>query len=307
MTSILTNNSAMNALSTLRNINNNLGTTQDRISSGLKVSSAKDNAAYFQISETMKGDSSAYSSINEGLTLTKNSIATARLGAESFQELAGQFTERLAFAQGAKGGFDEIGKELNEIVKQMTTTIQQSTFNGDDMVNAVRCGSLQSGRTSAVDAATGALTAATETGATRNVVTGVSRSGGSFAVTNVLHVDQTSTSDAADFAGSERTRHFAANAKLAERRSLLEQRSHRSGKGIFAKATDARPLSAWQRSQSRTSKPSCPRWSKTSTPVSGRWSMPTWKKRRPVFRRCRCSSSWPRSRSRSPTRGRRTS
>ena len=99
MSSILTNNSAMNALSTLRNINSNLDTTQNRISTGKAITSGKDNAAYFSISETMKGDSGMTKSINEGLTLTKNVIATSRLGAETVSDLAQQFTERVAFAQ----------------------------------------------------------------------------------------------------------------------------------------------------------------------------------------------------------------
>ena len=100
MSSILTNNSAMSALSTLRGINKNLNQTQDRISSGLKVSSGKDNAAYFSISETMKGDSGMNKSINEGLTLTKNVISTGRMGAETVTDLATKFVERVAFAQG---------------------------------------------------------------------------------------------------------------------------------------------------------------------------------------------------------------
>ncbi len=246
MTSILTNNSAMNALSTLRNINNNLGTTQDRISSGLKVSSAKDNAAYFQISETMKGDSSAYSSINEGLALTKNSIATARLGAESFQELAGQFTERLAFAQGAKGGFDEIGKELDEIVKQMTTTIQQSTFNGDDMVNAA--GIADPLAASTVDGTTGVLTATAENpSAARNVVTGVSRSGGSFAVTTLTVDNVDLSAKLADFAGlAAGFAGFAANATDGE--AYLKQVLIEADKA-FAKVTaDATTLGLAEKS-----------------------------------------------------------
>lgn len=179
MTSLITNSSAMNALNALRNVNSELGTTQSRISSGLRITSGKDNAAYFQISETMKGDSGSLSAINEGLTLTKNSIATARLGAESFQDLAGQFVERVAFAQGAKGGFAEIGNDLNELVKQMEVTIKQSTFNGDNMVNAGGTVAAAS-----VVGTTGVLTeSATAVAAkTRNVVTGVSRAG-SFGVT----------------------------------------------------------------------------------------------------------------------------
>lgn len=44
MSSILTNNSAMVALQTLKNINGDLGKTQQMISTGKHISSAKDNA-----------------------------------------------------------------------------------------------------------------------------------------------------------------------------------------------------------------------------------------------------------------------
>ena len=136
MSSILTNNSAMNALQTLRSVNNNLGETQNRISTGMKVNSAKDNAAYFAISETMKGDSGMTKAINESLTLTKNSLATAHVGAESFKDLARQFSERVAFAQGGDGSIDDVKDELDEIVKQMNASIKQATFNGDDLIGS---------------------------------------------------------------------------------------------------------------------------------------------------------------------------
>ena len=184
MTSILNNTSAMNALSALRNVNSNLETSQDRISSGLKVGSAKDNAAYFQISETMKGDSSAYSSINEGLSLTKNSISTARLGAETIQDLSQQFLDKVAFAQGATGGQGEIENDLKELVKQMETTLSQSTFNGDDMLGAGGYAGITAGSVAAAD---GALTTATggTAATTRNVVTGITRAGGTYATTDI--------------------------------------------------------------------------------------------------------------------------
>ena len=47
MSSILNNVSAQNALRTLQMTNKNLETTSDRISSGLKVATASDNAAYW--------------------------------------------------------------------------------------------------------------------------------------------------------------------------------------------------------------------------------------------------------------------
>ena len=135
MSSILTNNSAMAALQTLQSINKSLDSTQNRISSGLQISSGKDNAAYFSISETMKGDSSMYKAIDEGLTLTMNSVSTARLGAETVQEVAQEFAERVAFAQGGTAEVRaDVQAELDELVARIETTIAQSTFNGTSLV-----------------------------------------------------------------------------------------------------------------------------------------------------------------------------
>ena len=135
MSSINTNASAMNALSTLRGINKNLEETQGRISTGLKVQSGKDNASYFEISTTMNSEKGMYNGINESMTLAKSSISTARLGAETLVDLAQQFVDRLAFAQ--EGGIDQeaVGKELEALVEQMTTTIEQSSFNGENLIS----------------------------------------------------------------------------------------------------------------------------------------------------------------------------
>lgn len=165
MSSILTNNSAMNALSTLRSVNNRLGENQGRISSGLKIQSGKDNAAYFAISETMSGDSGMYKAIDESLTLTKNSVSTARLGAETVADLAKQFVERVAFAQGGTAEVRaSVQNELDELAARIGTTISQSTFNGESLVDS---------------------------GAAVTVVTGISRSSaGSVATTTISFNEQ---------------------------------------------------------------------------------------------------------------------
>ena len=160
MSSILTNNSATAALSALRSINTNLNETQNRISSGLKVASSKDNAAFFSISESLKSDSGMFNAVNDSLTLTKNSISTARLGAETVVDLVNQFSERVAFAQGGSASVRaSVQNELDELAERISTTISQSTFNGTDLVNS----------TSAV-----------------TVVTGIARSsGGSISTTTI--------------------------------------------------------------------------------------------------------------------------
>jgi len=158
MTSINTNNSAMVALATLNEVNRGLNETQNRVSSGLAIRSGKENAAYFAISETMKGDSGIFKAINEGMTATKNSVATARLGAETVADIAQQMVKRIAFAQSDGVNKADVQAELVAMAANMQSAIDQATFNGDDLVGA----------------AAAAVT----------VVTGITRSGG-FGTTSI--------------------------------------------------------------------------------------------------------------------------
>lgn len=182
----------MNALQTLNMVNKGLNETQDRVSTGLQISSGKDNAAYFAISETMKGDSGMLKAINEGLTSTKNSVSTARLGAETVKDLANDFSERVAFAQGQGIDLAEVQSELDSLVSQIGSAISQATFNGDDLVSGAA--------------------------ATQTAVTGLNRSGGSITATTITFssvdlgaietalgaIDLTSSTDlAADLATAE--------------------------------------------------------------------------------------------------------
>ncbi|WP_254253089.1 flagellin [Loktanella salsilacus] len=155
----------MNALTTLRNVNSNLNDTQTRISTGMKVNSAKDNASYFSISETMKSESGMNKAVGEGLTLSKNSVATARLGAETLVDLAQQFVDRVAFAQTEGVNKADIQKELESLSAQMSNAVKQSSFNGQNLIS---------------DAGNGS----TATSA-RTVVSGVSRNGATLETTNI--------------------------------------------------------------------------------------------------------------------------
>ena len=159
MSSILTNTSSMVALATLKDVNRGLSETQNRVSTGLKIQSGKDNAAYFAISKSMQGDSGMFNAINEGLTVTKNSVATARLGAETVTDLAQQIVERIAFAQGDGVDKTAVQSELDGLTDRMQAAIDQATFNGSDLVS-------------------GSAT-------TQTVVSGISRAGGSFATTTI--------------------------------------------------------------------------------------------------------------------------
>src|SRR5215471_11058340 len=77
MSSINTNISAMTALQSLQQTSKDLLTTQNRISTGLKVASASDNAAYWSIATTMKSDNDALSSVQDSLNLGASTVGVA--------------------------------------------------------------------------------------------------------------------------------------------------------------------------------------------------------------------------------------
>src|SRR3546814_4824904 len=63
------------------------------------VQSSKDNAAYFSISSTMRGDVGALGASQENLAVIGSSVAVARKGAEQIMDLSQQILERAAFAE----------------------------------------------------------------------------------------------------------------------------------------------------------------------------------------------------------------
>ncbi|MCW8842989.1 MAG: flagellin, partial [Rhodobacteraceae bacterium] len=78
MSSILTNSSAMVALQTLKSVNSNLADTQNEISTGKRVATAKDNSAVWAISKVMESDVNGFKAISESLSLGQSTVAVAR-------------------------------------------------------------------------------------------------------------------------------------------------------------------------------------------------------------------------------------
>ena len=77
MTSVLNNIAANTALLNLENTVQNLQNTQQQISTGYKIGSAADNAAYFAISTVLKSDSNALNTVSDTLNLGGSSLGVA--------------------------------------------------------------------------------------------------------------------------------------------------------------------------------------------------------------------------------------
>jgi flagellin len=132
MTSILTNSSAMAALSTLRSISSDLESTQGRISSGLRVESAADNAAYWSIATTMRSDNKALSTVQDALGLGAAKTDTAYTGLNAAIDVVSEIKAKLVAAREPGVDKTKINKEITELKNQLVSTATSASFSGEN-------------------------------------------------------------------------------------------------------------------------------------------------------------------------------
>jgi flagellin len=131
MSSILTNSAALTALQSLNATNKNLATTQSRISTGLRVSQASDNAAYWSIATTMRSDNGAHSVVNDALALGGGKVDTAYAGMQKSIDSVNQIKEKLVAAYGASDADKaKIQTEVKALQDQLKTSTSGATFSG---------------------------------------------------------------------------------------------------------------------------------------------------------------------------------
>jgi flagellin len=132
MTSIMTNTAAMAALQTLRSIDSNMQETQARVSSGYRVATAADNAAYWSIATTMRSDNSALSTVQDALGLGAAKTDTAYTGLESAVEVVTEIKSKLVAAREPGVDKSKINKELSELKNQLAAIAESASFSGEN-------------------------------------------------------------------------------------------------------------------------------------------------------------------------------
>ncbi|NRQ13630.1 flagellin N-terminal helical domain-containing protein [Ensifer sesbaniae] len=134
MTSIMTNTAAMAALQTLRSINSQMETTQDRISSGLRVGSAADNAAYWSIATTMRSDNKALSTVQDALGLGAAKTDVAYTAMENSKDVVDEIKKKLVAASEPGVDKSKIQKEIKELQNQLISIAKSASFSGENWV-----------------------------------------------------------------------------------------------------------------------------------------------------------------------------
>ena len=137
MTSILTNVAAMSALQTLRNIQSSMEDTQARVSSGMRVGTASDNAAYWSIATTMRSDNSALSAVEDALGLGAAKIDVAYAAMENAVTIVAAIKDRVVAATEQGVDKTKIQEEITQLQDQLYAVAQGASFSGENWTMGV--------------------------------------------------------------------------------------------------------------------------------------------------------------------------
>ena len=135
MSSILTNNSAMVALQTLKAINARLAGTQNEISTGMAISSAKDNSAVWAISKVMSSDVQGFKAISDSLSLGESTVAVAQNAAETVTDLLTQIKGKIVNAQEDNVDRAKIQSDIAALRDQIGSVVGAAQFNGLNLIS----------------------------------------------------------------------------------------------------------------------------------------------------------------------------
>ena len=160
-----TNVSSLNGQRYLNNVQNNLNTTYTRLSSGLRINSAKDDSAGLQIADRLTAQ---INGLNQGNRNSNDGIALAQTIEGGLDEISNMLqrirTLAVQSANGTNGKSDResIQNEVDSLTAEITRIAEQTTFGGKhilkghtaaadvtDFTDIYRCGATVDGGTGA--------------------------------------------------------------------------------------------------------------------------------------------------------------
>jgi flagellin len=139
LNSVNTNTGALVALQNLNKTNSELGTTQNRINTGQKVSTAKDNGAIWAIAQTQRGTANALNAVKGSLERGQSTIDVAMAAGETVSNLLIEMKEKSLAASDttldttSRAALNEDFKALRD---QITKAVTNADFNGANMIKA---------------------------------------------------------------------------------------------------------------------------------------------------------------------------
>ena len=141
LNSVNTNSGALIALQNLNSTGSQLDTVRNRIATGLKIGSARDNGAIYAIAQNQRSESAALDSVKESLQRGQSVLDVASTAGASVSDLLIQLKAKALAASDT--GLDTAGRSaLNEDFKalrdQITKVVSNAEFNGVNLLDGTK-------------------------------------------------------------------------------------------------------------------------------------------------------------------------
>ena len=139
MNSVNTNIGAMVALQNLNKTSSDLGTVQNRINTGLKVASAKDNGAVWAIAQNQRSNSGALNAVKDSLQRSISTVDVALSAGESISDTLLQLKEKALAASDTTldaASRTALNDDFKALRDQLTKVVNNAEFNGANMIKA---------------------------------------------------------------------------------------------------------------------------------------------------------------------------
>lgn len=136
--SVNTNVGALIALQNLNKTNSDLQTTQNRINTGLKVGSAKDDGAAFAIAQSQRSTVSSLDAVKDSLSRATSVVDVASSAGESVSDMLTQLKEKALAASDTSldtTSRNALKSDFESIRNQITKTLSNASFNGINLVD----------------------------------------------------------------------------------------------------------------------------------------------------------------------------
>lgn len=136
--SVNTNGSALNALQNLNSLQRQMATSQDRLNTGLAVTTAKGNPSLYSIAQTMRGKQAGLTSVQQSLDRGISELDVAIAAGEAISDLLIEMKEKAVSAK--DGGLDtasrtSLNDDYSQLNSQINTIVQSASFNGTNLLN----------------------------------------------------------------------------------------------------------------------------------------------------------------------------
>jgi flagellin len=135
--SVNTNVGAMVALQNLAATQAQLMTTQNRVNTGLKIASAKDNAAIWAIAQNQRATSTSLNSVISSLQRGQSTVDVALSAGNSISDLLLQMKEKALAASDSTldtNSRNALNSEFISLRDQINKTVTNAVFNGGNML-----------------------------------------------------------------------------------------------------------------------------------------------------------------------------